>query len=120
MTVGCIPRRLALLLFCTVLQVGYDLTEGLPGRMGEVVVTATGGSDAVVTTDSSSLAAGLFVKLDGEAYEIASVDSATQFTLVEVCDVAWCCVLMLLLLLLLLLLQLPLLLVCSVQLRRSG
>lgn len=90
------------------LQVGYDLTAGLPGHIGTVTVTATGGSATVVnvvTPDSSSLAAGLFVKLGGEAYEIAAVDSATEFTLVEVCDV----------LLLLLPLLLPLWLMCALQ-----
>lgn len=53
--------------------------------MGTATVTANGGYDVMSSSDSGSLTAGLFVKLDGEAYEIGSVDSASnQFTLVEV------------------------------------
>lgn len=67
------------------MQVGYDLTAGLPGHMGTATVTATGGSYIMTSSDSGSLTAGLFIEIDGEAYEIDSVDSANnQFTLVEV------------------------------------
>lgn len=54
--------------------------------MGTVTVTAPTGGDYILSSpDSASLTAGLFVKLDGEAYEIESVDPAnSRFTLVEV------------------------------------
>lgn len=68
-------------------QVGYDLTAGLPGHAGVVTVEAVGGdyNVSVVSGQSSSLQAGLFIDLDGEAYEIDSVDSLNEtITLVEV------------------------------------
>lgn len=56
--------------------------------MGTAAVTAVGGDTVMSSSDSGSLTAGLFVKLDGEAYEIESVEPANnQFTLVEVCVV---------------------------------
>lgn len=69
-------------------QVGYDLTAGLPGHSGVVTVTALGGEHnvSVVTLQSGDLEPGLFIDLDGEAYEIEAVDPTNQtFTLVEVC-----------------------------------
>lgn len=53
--------------------------------MGTATVTATGGNYVMTSADSGSLTTGLFIKIDGEAYEIASVDSMNnEFTLVEV------------------------------------
>lgn len=69
------------------MQVGYDLTAGLPGHAGVVTVEAFGGdyNVSVVSGQSSSLQAGLFIDLDGEAYEIDAVDSLNEtITLVEV------------------------------------
>lgn len=68
-------------------QVGYDLTAGLPGHSGVVTVTASGGdfNVSVLSGQSISLAAGLYIDIDGEAYEIESVDSLNEIvTLVEV------------------------------------
>ncbi len=69
-------------------QVGYDLTAGLPGHSGTATVTAAGGDQVLsFSSVSGSPAAGLFIKLDGEAYEIESVDSENKkLTLVEVCS----------------------------------
>lgn len=69
------------------LQVGYDLNAGLPGHVGVVTVAAVGGEHnlSVSSWQSGSLAAGLFIELDGEAYEIEAVDASNAtFTLVEV------------------------------------
>lgn len=68
-------------------QVGHDLTAGLPGHSGVVTVAAFGGdfSLSVLSGQSSSLATGLYIDLDGEAYEIESVGSLYDtITLVEV------------------------------------
>lgn len=73
----------------TVRQVGFDLTAGLPGHAGVVRVAASGGNSSVsvLSGQSSSLAAGLFIDIDGEAYEIESIDSQFEtVTLVEVRD----------------------------------
>lgn len=72
----------------TIVQVGYDLTAGLPGHFGIVTVEATGGdyNVSVISGQSSFLEAGLFIDLDGEAYEINSIDTLNEtITLVEVC-----------------------------------
>lgn len=69
------------------LQVGYDLTAGLPGHSGTVVVEAFGGDKkvSVISGQSSSLEPGLFIELDGQAYEIDGVDAGNGgLTLVEV------------------------------------
>lgn len=66
---------------------GYDLTAGLPGHFGVVTVQASGGdyNVTVLSGQSSSLAPGLYIDLDGEAYEIDVVDSRNEsVTLVEV------------------------------------
>lgn len=68
-------------------QVGHDLTAGLPGHSGVVTVEAFGGDFnlSVLSGQSSSLAAGFYIDLDGEAYEIESVGALNEtITLVEV------------------------------------
>ena len=73
------------------MQVGYDLTAGLPGHIGVVTVEALGGDFnlSVLSGQSSYLAAGLYIDLDGEAYEIESVGSLNDtITLVEVRTIA--------------------------------
>lgn len=83
----CSLRFISSLSFSVSAQVGYDLTAGLPGHSGVVTVTALGGEHnmSVVSLQSGDLLPGLFIELDGEAYEIDAVDSMNQtFTLVEV------------------------------------
>lgn len=66
---------------------GYDLTAGLPGHFGVVTVEASGGdyNITILSGETSSLVPGLYIDLDGEAYEIDVVDSGNEsFTLVEV------------------------------------
>lgn len=69
------------------MQVGHDLTAGLPGHSGVVTVEAFGGDFnlSVLSGQSSLLATGLYINLDGEAYEIESVGSLNDtIYLVEV------------------------------------
>lgn len=81
-----------LFLFALFCQVGYDLTAGLPGHSGIVTVTALGGERniSVLSLQSGMLKAGLFIELDGEAYEIEAVDASNEtISLVEVCVCSW-------------------------------
>ena len=69
------------------MQVGHDLTAGRPGHFGVVTVEAFGGDFnlTVLSGQKSVLAAGSYIDLDGEAYEIESVGLLNEtITLVEV------------------------------------
>lgn len=59
---------------------GYDLTVGLPGHAGIVTVEASGGDYNVSVTSGkkSLLQPGLFIDLDGRAYEIDSIESTKE------------------------------------------
>ncbi|CAM9800578.1 unnamed protein product [Ectocarpus sp. 6 AP-2014] len=61
-------------------EVGYDLIAGLPGHFGVVTVTALGGERniSVLSLQSGMLKAGLFIELEGEAYEIEAVDASNE------------------------------------------